>query len=209
MIGIVENFQNIDERKRTEEMLQRAKMVIENSPTVLFRWKAEKGWPVEFVTEKVLDLNALISDMEKMLHRLIGEDITLAVTLDPNIERIKADPGQIEQVIMNLAVNARDAMPRGGRLTIEAVRIFDREKEDFHLLFSDVALPDKNGLELVDQLLSRKPGLKVLLCSGYTKRNLIPSTICCKPSEMLSGWTDILNCFCFWRDACHYAFSTA
>ncbi|MEW6378433.1 MAG: PAS domain S-box protein [bacterium] len=273
----------------------------------------------QMLQPKVLDLNALISDMEKMLHRLIGEDITLAVTLDPNIERIKADPGQIEQVIMNLAVNARDAMPRGGRLTIrtgdvtlssepghaapaeggrgrfvclsvadtgvgiaretvdhifepffstkepgkgtglglstvygivkqhegfiqveselgrgstfriylpvlviaktddesldaaslpeapgngerillvedetevrefasimlrengyllfeaasadEAVRIFDREKEHFHLLFSDVALPDKNGLELVDQLLSRKPGLKVLLCSGYT-----------------------------------------
>jgi PAS domain S-box-containing protein len=68
---------------------------------------------------QVLDLNAVISNLEKMLRRLIGEDITLRTFLASSLGRVKADPGQIEQVIMNLAVNARDAMPLGGNLTIE------------------------------------------------------------------------------------------
>ena len=57
--------------------------------------------------------------MEKMLPRLIGEDIQLNLLLDPAIGQVKADPGQIEQVVMNLAVNSRDAMPDGGKLTIQ------------------------------------------------------------------------------------------
>jgi two-component system, cell cycle sensor histidine kinase and response regulator CckA len=68
---------------------------------------------------KVLDLNKVITDMQSMLRRLIGEDIVLVASLDPDLARIKADPGQIEQVILNLAVNARDAMPRGGTLIFE------------------------------------------------------------------------------------------
>jgi len=67
----------------------------------------------------ILNLNTLVSEMEKMLPRLIGEDIQLNLTLDPVIGQVKADPGQIEQVVMNLAVNARDAMPDGGKLTIQ------------------------------------------------------------------------------------------
>jgi PAS domain S-box-containing protein len=66
----------------------------------------------------VLDLNALISEMEKLLPRLIGEDIEIVMALDPAVGRVKADHGQIEQVVMNLAVNARDAMPHGGKVVI-------------------------------------------------------------------------------------------
>ena len=68
----------------------------------------------------MLDLNAIIHNMEGMLRRLLGEDIIeLCTVLDAETGQLKADPGHIEQVIMNLAVNARDAMPSGGRLTIE------------------------------------------------------------------------------------------
>jgi two-component system cell cycle sensor histidine kinase/response regulator CckA len=68
---------------------------------------------------KVLDLNALVENVERMLHRLIGEDIELVTVFDPRLGRVRADDGQLEQVIMNLAVNSRDAMPKGGTLTIE------------------------------------------------------------------------------------------
>jgi PAS domain S-box-containing protein len=68
---------------------------------------------------KVLDLNMVLAEVAKMLDRLIGKDIELQVMPAPSLSRVKADPGQIEQVILNLAVNSRDAMPNGGRLTIE------------------------------------------------------------------------------------------
>lgn len=67
---------------------------------------------------KVLDLRVAVTDMEKLLRRLIGEDIELTTAIDPQLGKVKADQGQLEQVIMNLAVNARDAMPQGGKLTI-------------------------------------------------------------------------------------------
>jgi len=64
-----------------------------------------------------------VANIEKMLKRLIGEDIQFTTVLSDHLGKVKADPGQIEQVIMNLAVNARDAMPQGGRLTIETVNV--------------------------------------------------------------------------------------
>ncbi len=71
----------------------------------------------------VIDVNALVTDMENMLRRLIGEDIELVAHLDEGVDRVRADAGQIEQVIVNLAINARDAMPQGGRLSIETADV--------------------------------------------------------------------------------------
>ena len=68
---------------------------------------------------RLIDLNLIVQELDRMLRRVIGEDIELVTLLEKGLWRIKSDPSQIEQVILNLAVNARDAMPKGGRLTIE------------------------------------------------------------------------------------------
>ncbi len=73
----------------------------------------------QLIEPKIINLNDLILEMDKMLRRLIGEDIELVTLTEPALWPVKVDPGQIEQVIANLAVNARDAMPKGGKLTIE------------------------------------------------------------------------------------------
>jgi PAS domain S-box-containing protein len=77
----------------------------------------------QVIARQVIDLNQLLANLTKMLRRLIGEDIELVLTTRADVGRINADPGQIEQVIMNLAVNARDAMPKGGKLTIETANV--------------------------------------------------------------------------------------
>jgi signal transduction histidine kinase len=86
---------------------------------------------------RLVNLNDLVSNSETILRRLIGNDVALSTNLDPRLGLVKADPGQIEQVIMNLCVNARDAMPQGGTVTIEtAMTELDdsssREAPDLH-----------------------------------------------------------------------------
>lgn len=77
----------------------------------------------QILQPQVLNLNTVVANIEKMLRRLIGEDIDLNLIPDPALGRVKVDPTQIDQIIMNLAINARDAMPQGGKLTIETANI--------------------------------------------------------------------------------------
>lgn len=87
----------------------------------------------QIMQPRVIDLNNLVHEMEEMLQRLIGADIEFAINLSSKLGKIKADPGQIEQVIMNLAVNARDAMHKGGKLIIETTNahIDDEFKQNY------------------------------------------------------------------------------
>jgi PAS domain S-box-containing protein len=98
---------------------------------------------------KVLDLNAIVLDMKAFLRRVIGEDIDFSTNLEPEVGMVKADPSQLEQVIMNLAVNARDAMPEGGKLTIETKNVFLEQRD-------------------VDDQLSVKPGKYTVLSVSDT-----------------------------------------
>src|SRR5206468_3545461 len=72
---------------------------------------------------RVVDVNGIVSGMEQLLRRLIGVDVELDIRLAPRLARITADAGQLEQVVMNLVVNARDAMPRGGTIVVETTNV--------------------------------------------------------------------------------------
>jgi two-component system cell cycle sensor histidine kinase/response regulator CckA len=88
----------------------------------------------QVIQPQVLDLNGVVEDMDRMLQRIIGEDIELQTILTPDLWKVRVDPTQIEQVIVNLAVNARDAMPDGGRLLIETSNVvFDQHYVARHL----------------------------------------------------------------------------
>jgi two-component system, cell cycle sensor histidine kinase and response regulator CckA len=310
---LLESLNTADSRREEVDQIQRAG---ERAASLIRQLLAFSRKQV--LQPKVLDLNLLVADMEKMLRRLIGENIDLSTVLEPELAHIKADVGQIEQVVMNLVVNARDAVPKGGKITVrtenvtlddayrerspqarpgtfaclsvtdtghgidqeiiphifepffttkeqgtglglsviygiveqhegwievysemgqgstfrvylpislspaqreghdavvlnglqglgerillvedeegirtfvvqalskedyvvvaaataqEALDLFERAGGDFDLVFSDVILPDRGGLHLVDQLLDRNPDLPVLLSSGYTDEN--------------------------------------
>jgi PAS domain S-box-containing protein len=106
---------------------------------------------------RTIHLNEVVGGMEKMLRRLIGEDIELSTVFESPLGYVKADPGQIEQVLMNLAVNARDAMPRGGKLTISTANVAIDQKSNFRnrtLEVGDyvmIAVSD-NGMGMTEQV---------------------------------------------------------
>jgi PAS domain S-box-containing protein len=109
---------------------------------------------------RVLDLNAVVSDMDMMLRRLIGEDIELATMLDPSLGAIRADPTQLEQVIVNLAVNARDAMPGGGSVTIETANVVAERGSMIELRLTDTGagMTDAERHQLFDPFFTTKAG---------------------------------------------------
>ncbi len=111
----------------------------------------------QLLEPRVLDLNAVITGLDKMLRRLIGEDIDLVTAPTSELGMVRADPGQIEQVLMNLVVNARDAMPHGGRLTIETANV--TLGEDYARAHVDV-----------------KPGRHVMLAVSDTGVGMSPET---------------------------------
>jgi len=81
---------------------------------------------------EVIDINAVVTEMEVLLRRLIGDDIELRVTRAPDLRKVRADEGQIGQVLMNLCLNARDAMPEGGRLAVETANVERRAGDPAH-----------------------------------------------------------------------------
>jgi two-component system cell cycle sensor histidine kinase/response regulator CckA len=95
----------------------------------------------QILETRVMSLNTVVTGMESLLRRLLGEDIDLMVVLTPGLGNVKADPGQIEQVITNLAVNARDAMPQGGRLTIETQSVMVDKDYARQLGVTSVTMP--------------------------------------------------------------------
>jgi two-component system, cell cycle sensor histidine kinase and response regulator CckA len=105
----------------------------------------------QVVQPQKLNLNTVIGDLEKMLRRLIGEDVALLLHLDPTLAAVKADFGQMEQIILNLAVNARDAMPQGGKLAISTANInldeaYPQKQADFRAGLYIVVTVSDSGL---------------------------------------------------------------
>jgi signal transduction histidine kinase len=143
----------------------------------------------QVIQPRVLNLNAVILNLKKMLCRLIGEDIEFCTLLDPAAGHIKADPGQIEQVIMNLAVNARDAMPNGGKLTIMTANTTldqnhlknfpDMGAGDYVMLAiadTGTGISEEVKAHLFEPFFTTKPsgkgtGLGLATCFGIVKQN--------------------------------------
>jgi two-component system cell cycle sensor histidine kinase/response regulator CckA len=113
-----EQFDSSDPSRKKIEQIHKAATRAASLTTQLLAFSRQ-----QVLQPVVMDLNATITEMDKILSRLIGEDIEVVTVLEPHLGRVKADPSQIEQILMNLAANARDAMPRGGKLTIETVNV--------------------------------------------------------------------------------------
>ncbi len=112
-----------DARRRNAEQIEKCAYMAGTLTRQLLTFSRK-----QIIEPRVLELNVVVGNITQMLNRLIGEDIEFRTELDPAAGRIKADPGQIEQVIMNLAVNARDAMPNGGKLTLRTASFTQEER---------------------------------------------------------------------------------
>ncbi|HUX22363.1 MAG TPA: PAS domain S-box protein, partial [Spirochaetia bacterium] len=120
MLGVILGFAELMEKSIGDEHRRKIEQIIEAAKRAAGLTNQLLAFSRKQLLEpKVLNLNDLVAGISEMLRRLIGEDIHLETSLDPSLGRVAADPGQIEQVIMNLAVNSRDAMPEGGTLRIE------------------------------------------------------------------------------------------
>jgi len=121
----------------------------------------------QVLTPVVLNLNAVLEEMKSMLRRIVREDISLTFSLSPSLGRVNADASQIEQVIMNLVVNAREAMNPGGCLTVQTCDIE---------VFDPGAVSDKDALEDSIKQPDIKPGRYVMLTVTDTGRGMTPAT---------------------------------
>ena len=145
----------------------------------------------QVIAPEVVDLNALLRQSKKLLGRVIGEDVRVVESYQADLWPVCCDPGLLGQVVMNLAVNARDAMPRGGTLTFstqnvellpgeippdpemgagaeQAYETVRREQAPIDLLVTDVVMPGTGGREMARRIVELRPGLRVLYVSGYT-----------------------------------------
>ncbi len=114
-------LEELDKKSRIFQDMREIKKATEHAASLTRQLLAFSRRQV--LQPKILDINSLIQNIEKMLRRMIGEDIQLMTILSKDLGRVKADPGQIEQVIFNLVVNSRDAMPQGGRITIHTENV--------------------------------------------------------------------------------------
>ena len=142
------------------------------------------------IVPRVLDVNGIIEDIDRMLRRLVGKDVQLETRLAPRLRSVRMDPGSLEQVVTNLSVNARDAMPDGGRLTIESANLHVAESRRVH---PDIELPAGDYIVIrvgdtgvgMDELTQRKifepffttkgpgkgTGLGLATCYGIVKQS--------------------------------------
>ncbi len=130
---LLEDLASQDPRREDVEEIRKAAVSAAGLTRQLLAFSRQ-----QVLQPRVLDVNAVLANAEKLLKRLLGEDIELVTTLTAQLGAVKADPGQLEQVIMNLAVNARDAMPDGGKLTIETA---NAEMDEAYVRTHPVAKP--------------------------------------------------------------------